>query len=414
VNTCSLFLRDPTLLTMPYDVRSPASLAVVREFIAAIDGSFPEINSSNISELTLLCDEFGFQALKEKLTEFSSKCVFIDSDLRIMIQTLEDQLLQVQRQLCALSHRRPDPICADSSSTAEVAKRLSKLESEFARFCQRDFSRLEKQNQEILKANKALTEKVHSLELELSKSQQKSEELNSSIAILDGQFNHARQELVTAREQNRQLFELYRGLHELKGGDAQKPQGFGSLPVEVAHSLRDLSLRPVFFQVTRAGALDGIISYLTKLHGGNVHDRKAVAVTASSQGSGDPKFVTDFGSWRTFSTANDQNAWICYDFGRARVRPTHYVIRGAPAGKDGNQNLRTWVVEGSANGESWIELDSRRDNSELMEPNAAAIFQMAKTDEARLVRLRQTGKNHFGDHHLALCGFDLYGVLHEP
>jgi hypothetical protein len=92
---------------------------------------------------------------------------------------------------------------------------------------------------------------------------------------------------------------------------------------------------------------DGIIAYLTRQCGGNVHNRQIVTVTSSShyrcvwaeksaaQNVADLETASNFRSvycgWRE-DIRNSANNWICYDFKNQRILPTHYAVRSPPSG----------------------------------------------------------------------------------
>jgi hypothetical protein len=98
--------------------------------------------------------------------------------------------------------------------------------------------------------------------------------------------------------------------------------------------------------------LDGIISDLTKKHGGNVHGKGIVTITSKSVGGGHPvKNVADLTSDSYFYSKNEPGQWVCWDFREMRVRLTHYTIW--------TSYLNSWVVEGSLDGESWTVIDRK-------------------------------------------------------
>jgi hypothetical protein len=84
-----------------------------------------------------------------------------------------------------------------------------------------------------------------------------------------------------------------------------------------------------------------------------------------------------------------------------RVQPTHYTI--------GAGLLKSWVVEGSLDGERWTEIDRKRDNEDFKKWNTAS-FTVSKPAEWRFIRLTQTDKNHSGDNVLRLCAVEFFGT----
>jgi hypothetical protein len=161
--------------------------------------------------------------------------------------------------------------------------------------------------------------------------------------------------------------------------------------------------------------LDGIISYLTKKHGGHVLDRFIVSITASS--SENPQSwplrnVADFDNQTMFATQNVPNSWICYDFKTNRIKPTHYSIRSR---RDGDcYHLRSWILEGSLDSKTWIELDRQENNTKLNGQGGISTFVIPRSSKVRLIRLRHIGKNSTGNDYLIVNAIEIFGDLAEP
>jgi hypothetical protein len=83
------------------------------------------------------------------------------------------------------------------------------------------------------------------------------------------------------------------------------------------------SLSKAEFPMQVAKSLQGIISYLTKKHGGNIHEKGIVTITSKSVLNDDPKYalksVADFASDSYFHSKNEPGQWICWDFREMRV-----------------------------------------------------------------------------------------------
>jgi hypothetical protein len=126
---------------------------------------------------------------------------------------------------------------------------------------------------------------------------------------------------------------------------------------------------------------DGIIAYLTRKCGGNVHDQYVVDVTSgsfekvtigsnlrsgalSNSSRWEAKHSVDLGADSCFLSAyrsdskdipHTQNNWLCYDFKERKIVPTHYTIRT----NNGVAHLKSWVVETSKDRENWQEVDHK-------------------------------------------------------
>jgi hypothetical protein len=89
-----------------------------------------------------------------------------------------------------------------------------------------------------------------------------------------------------------------------------------------------------------------------------------------------------------------------------RVRPTHYTI--------GACDVKSWIVEGSEDGQEWTEIDRRIDNQDFSSWTAtAASFDILQSSEFRFIRLTQTGKRHDGRGYLSLRAVEFFGTLFQ-
>jgi hypothetical protein len=165
--------------------------------------------------------------------------------------------------------------------------------------------------------------------------------------------------------------------------------------------------------------LNGVISYLTAKHGGNVHDRNIVRVTSSSLATGRPgntlQATVDLRSTQRFCSdykAEKPHEWLCYDFQQLRIEPTHYFIR-TWSGPAGHNHLKSWALEGSMDGSVWEELDSRQNNDLLNGSRRVGLFSVLRFREVRMVRIRLTGLSHHDHWVLELEALELFGILEE-
>jgi hypothetical protein len=163
------------------------------------------------------------------------------------------------------------------------------------------------------------------------------------------------------------------------------------------------------FPLKEARSKDGIISYLTRKHRGNVHDKGIVTITSKSVLNDDPKLalrnLADLTHDSCFQSKNEPDQWVCWDFHEMRVRPTHYTIR--------TFGLKSWVVEGSLDGEAWTEIDRETDNVDFNRWGKTTSFAVSNSAECRFIRLTQTGKGHDGYDILSIRAFEVFGTLRE-
>jgi hypothetical protein len=164
----------------------------------------------------------------------------------------------------------------------------------------------------------------------------------------------------------------------------------------------------VEFPLNEPRSLNGIISYLTQKHGGNVHDTGIVTITASDMDD-DPRYtrknVADLTFESQFISKDHPGQWVCWDFHEMRVRPTHYTITAGW--------LKSWVVESSLDGEAWTETHRKTDDEDFRGMLGTASFAVLKSAECRFIRLTQTGKSYFGYDQLAIWACEFFGTLLE-
>jgi hypothetical protein len=140
-----------------------------------------------------------------------------------------------------------------------------------------------------------------------------------------------------------------------------------------------------------------------------VHDRGIVDISSSSTASSHAKNAADLQSTSFFHSENAAGQWLCYDFKDRRVIPTHYSIHAHSS----NYYLRSWVLEGSVDGSSWVCLDDQKDNSTTNSGHPIGTFAVSVRSEWRFLRLRQTGKNANRNDNLTLFAFEIFGQLIE-
>jgi hypothetical protein len=94
---------------------------------------------------------------------------------------------------------------------------------------------------------------------------------------------------------------------------------------------------------------EGIISYVTRKHGGNVHDHGIVKITSyepyDGSSSDAAKNAADLTADSFFHSKNAPNQWLCYDFGDRRIILTHYSIRSRYNGNMDSYYPKSWVIE---------------------------------------------------------------------
>jgi hypothetical protein len=146
-----------------------------------------------------------------------------------------------------------------------------------------------------------------------------------------------------------------------------------------------------------------LVSGLTRMGSGNIHDRGLVTCSASS-GSDDwpAKNAADPADGFDLFSENRSDQWICYDMGKMKMTPTGNLLKTAEGG-----NPREWVIEDSIDGTTWTELCEGRSAKNV---GVNERFTMPEC-LVRMVRLRQTRKNYLSGHQLGVSFFDVFGAV---
>jgi hypothetical protein len=116
--------------------------------------------------------------------------------------------------------------------------------------------------------------------------------------------------------------------------------------------------------------------------------------------------VADLTSETRFLSDDRPGQWFSWDFGEMRLYPTHYTLVACQP--------KSWVVEGSLDGQSWTEIDRKTNNQDFtLVGYPIASFAVSNPAECRFIRLTQTDRRHNGDNHLLLRAVEFFGTLSE-
>ena len=159
----------------------------------------------------------------------------------------------------------------------------------------------------------------------------------------------------------------------------------------------------------KVNPLNGIVSHLSEEFGGNAARCGAIDVLSSScMSNHKPENIFDYDSQNYFESQPRRYQWIIIDFKNFRVSPTKYTlgtVEGASAPK-------TWVLDGSIDGEKWTLIDKRRDVKALRKHNANVMLKTIHQPLVRFIRLRQQS-SHSGSNKLTVRALELFGTLEE-
>lgn len=152
---------------------------------------------------------------------------------------------------------------------------------------------------------------------------------------------------------------------------------------------------------------DGIINYFRK----NSNIKDEVEITCSSILDGDPLNLFIYDNKKNwFSTQNEQNSWICFEFKNHKIIPENYLIRSFNS--KNHRHPKSWVLEGSNNNENWEILDVQNNCKFLCGDNLVHLFSVSHNKQSfKYLRLRQTGLTSENTNHLLLNSIEFFGQL---
>ena len=158
---------------------------------------------------------------------------------------------------------------------------------------------------------------------------------------------------------------------------------------------------------------DGILNYL-RTHG-NI--KNEINITYSSNnGNKDPFEIVKYEDSSTssyFVTKNEKNSWICIEFKNHSVIPSGYIIRSYNS--TNHHHLKTWILEGSNDNNSWQILDSQRDNGFLNGASNVHLFPITNNETQKnsykYLRIKQTGQDWHGCNYLLFNSIEFYGQI---
>jgi hypothetical protein len=166
----------------------------------------------------------------------------------------------------------------------------------------------------------------------------------------------------------------------------------------------------LYFQFHARCPLNGILSHLSELYGGNIHALGIVEVTGQpGHSEHSPRNVVDFKSGSYFESIDHPQSSLCLDLKEMRVDLTHYSIRLA-----GHRNwnyLTSWVVLVSPDGNKWVPVDKHVNYAST---DRVCSFPTRAAKGCRFVKILQTLPTPSGWTVLCLRAFEIFGHLRFP
>jgi len=155
----------------------------------------------------------------------------------------------------------------------------------------------------------------------------------------------------------------------------------------------------------------GILSSLTNECGGNIHLKGVVEIISSSSSQLTPPHKIADKEWTTGWFSDDkEDSWILFNFKAQKVRISYYAIKTLHRGPN-NIHLKSWVLEGSNDGNMWQQIDKRENNCDLNGRNRIGWWKVEDSDPYNMIKLKQTGRNHAGTNTLMVSNIEFFGTV---
>jgi hypothetical protein len=238
------------------------------------------------------------------------------------------------------------------------------------------------------------------------------ESLSSQFETLKGQLSKT-EVLIAGNEsgQVQSLLSLREGIDKLVGQTATPPLP-APIPIPPPPPPEPEPPKPpgiVEIPMKEDKSKEGIICYLTKKHGGKLHEKGIVTLASKSVFAGKTEYaaknVADLTSDSFLHSKGAPGQWVSWDFGRMRIRPTHYTING--------YKPKSWLLEGSLDGQKWTEIDRQTNRRDFWDGWNTASFAASDLAEVRFIRLTQTDKRHGDFDSLLLRAVEFFGTLYQ-
>jgi hypothetical protein len=444
-----LFNSQPDLLSRPYSVKSQASPEVMSDFVRLVQGDQVEFTLQNAGALKSLADEFEIGDLAGEIGGWiqahsqqpgGGGARGPRDDLKQWKEIIESRIQYLEADNSFLRNQ----LASATTNVKEINDTIGKIQTLMRAVKAEaidisEFNVLKQLVDKLASTAGRAGSRTNSLTIGSSLPRIESTPMTNSLAQPPGllQSNALGAKVTRPAEKFSPIPQDHYGAHIVQpgigGGGMGRvgiPPGFappGFAPPAMAAQRQQLEPGPQYdtyqSQQSRGsvdcpfrpgGELSGIISFLTRKYGSNICDKgviEAIAAVVKEQSPDAAKNVCDLEAMTGYCSLNVPNQSLCYNFKEMRVVPTHYTLRSNWNGKPGGNNPRAWVIEGSLDGVSWIELDRRENNIDLDGKDQKKTYMCNCSPTCRYIRIRQTDKNHAGKDWLILSGFEIFGTL---
>lgn len=293
-----------------------------------------------------------------------------------------------------------DKIKDDDNSTKieieSLKKRITKLEEQLgtqnahkSSLNEGDSDQLENQIREFKQTQ---TNEIHDLREIINQMRQQITSLINENTQLKQQINQLQgSSMEITRVQERDVIEP--SSDEEQVGESTKPLG-------------------IAFSYDKETDFNGIINYI-KTHSEDINEQ--ISITSSTQRNTrcSPINTINYSNPKAeFCSKEEDSPWICFDFKEKRVIPKGYIIRSCPFATNGS-HPKSWVIEGSNDGEKFDVIDNRRNCPLLNGKSYVNRFpiQNPTNQKYQYLKMRLIDVNWYNRKVLNINNIEFYGQL---
>lgn len=163
------------------------------------------------------------------------------------------------------------------------------------------------------------------------------------------------------------------------------------------------------FTYVRDGDTHGLFYFLgtqkNTIAWSNPYDNGLI-VTASSVSGGSLFQLCDRADGNFYS-GNYNNSWVNFRLDSGKLLCNRYSIKSRT---DNGYFLRSWKLQGSDDGSTWVDLDVQTNNTTVNSPTTWLTLPVTATVGYSIFRLINTGNDSNGYNYLCLGEVELYGT----
>lgn len=162
---------------------------------------------------------------------------------------------------------------------------------------------------------------------------------------------------------------------------------------------------------------NGILTQLGNGNAVNSLENNIISISASSVYSSDqPKNVLNYkNDKQIFQSNNEIDSWLCIDFKKNKVNPSHYTIKSHGYGGKGDCHPQSWDIEGSNDQIIFDTLDIRKNQTVLDGNSLSYTFEIQHGSLSnkyyRYIRIRQTDTNTNNSRYFVFSAIEFFGNI---